>query len=81
MAFAIGKCLAGRYHDAFAGMNAHRIHIFHIADRQAVVKTIANYFVLDLFPAFQIFLDQNLGGISQCFFGFITELFQITADA
>ena len=41
-------------------MDAHGIDIFHVADGYAVVRRIAPYLVLKLFPALQVALDKDL---------------------
>ena len=47
-------------------MNPHRVQVFHIADGDAVVGAVADYFVLDFFPAdegtFQQYLGYGAGG-------------------
>ena len=54
-------------HDAFAGMNAQRIEVFHVTNRNTVVETVANHLVFYFFPAFDRFFDQNLGRIGESF--------------
>ncbi|MCK7481323.1 MAG: hypothetical protein M0C28_32155 [Candidatus Moduliflexus flocculans] len=39
-----------------------RVEVFHVADGDAVVVLVADDFVFDLFPAVEVFLDQDLGG-------------------
>src|SRR5262249_22978834 len=41
-------------------MNSHRVDVFHIADRYAVVEAVADHFILDLFPSAEIFFDEYL---------------------
>src|SRR3989344_3702441 len=41
-------------------MNAHRVEIFHVAHRDAVVGAVADDLILDFFPSAQIFLDKHL---------------------
>ena len=41
-------------------MDAHRINVFHIADSDAIVRAVAHHLVLDLFPADERLLDENL---------------------
>ena len=55
MVFRIGKRLRRGHNDAFAGMDAQRVEVLHIADRDAVVVAVAHDLVFDLFPAFQRF--------------------------
>ncbi len=41
-------------------MNAQRIKILHVADGDARVRGVAHHLVLDLFPAPQVLLDEDL---------------------
>ena len=41
-------------------MDPHRIQVFHIADYDAIVIAIPHYFVFDLLPLLEVFLDQDL---------------------
>ena len=42
-------------------MDAHRVEVFHVTDRDAVVAPVPHHLVFDLFPAPQALLDQHLG--------------------
>ena len=46
--------------DAVAGVDAHRVEVLHVADGDAVVGAVAHHLVLDLFPAGEDLLDQDL---------------------
>ena len=46
-------------------MNAQRVKIFHIADCDAIVITVAHNLIFHLFPALQRFFHQNLGRIGK----------------
>jgi len=48
-------------HDRFTGVNPHRVEVLHVADGDAVVPPVAHDLVLDLLPASQVLLDQDLG--------------------
>ena len=67
MVFRIGKRLRRGHNDALAGMDAQRVEVFHIADRDAVVVAVAHDLVFDLFPAFQRLFDQNLRRVRKRF--------------
>jgi len=43
-------------------MDAQRVEVLHVADRDAVVEAVAHNLILDLFPALEGFLHQHLGG-------------------
>src|SRR5574344_693891 len=62
-------------------MDAERIEVFHVADRDTIVVTVADYFVFYLFPAFQTLLYQDLWRERECFFCQYIELFLIVAEA
>ena len=79
--FGIRERLRRSHHDALAGMDAQRVEVLHVADRYAVVETVANNLVLDLFPAFERFLDQNLRRICESLAGQRFELGDIVAEA
>ena len=52
--------LRGSDHDRLTGMDAHRVEVFHVAHRDAVIPSVANDLVLDLLPTSQALLDKNL---------------------
>ena len=56
----VGKRLAGGHDDAVAGVDAHRVDVFHVADGDAVVGGVAHHLVLDLLPADKGALEQHL---------------------
>src|SRR2546426_9286933 len=41
-------------------MDPHRIHVFHIADYDAIIIAIPHDFVFDLLPLLEVLLDQDL---------------------
>ncbi len=47
--------------DALPGVDAHGIEVLHVADRDAVVGPVPDDFVLDLLPAVEVLLDEDLG--------------------
>ena len=57
---AVGKRLRGRDHDRIAGVHAHGVEIFHVADGDAGVSPVAHHLVLDLLPSPQGALDEDL---------------------
>ena len=81
MVFAVGKRLRRRHYNTFAGMDAQRIEIFHVTNRDHIVETIANHFILYLFPAFQRFFNQHLTRIRKGFFGQVFQFSPIAAKA
>ena len=61
VALVVGQGLAGSDHDALTGVDAERVEILHVADRDAVVVAVAHHLELDLLPAPQGLLDEHLG--------------------
>ena len=47
-------------HDRFARVDAHRIQVLHAADRDAVVRAVPHHLVLELLPAEDGFLHEDL---------------------
>ncbi len=58
--FRVVESLRGRNDDRLARVDPHRIHVFHVAHRDAVVAPVPHDFVLDLLPAAQALLDEHL---------------------
>ena len=58
--FLVAQGLGGCHHDAVPGVHAHRIDVFHIADCDAVSRTVAHHLILDLLPAGDAALHQHL---------------------
>src|SRR5207249_11884275 len=61
--FGIRQGLTGSYHDAFAGMNPHRVKIFHIAHRDTIIETVTDDLIFYFLPPFQEFFDEDLGAV------------------
>ena len=60
MILLVGQGLGGADHDAVAGVDAHRIDIFHVADGDGGVVGIPHDFVFYFFKALDGFLHQHL---------------------
>ncbi|MBA7706557.1 hypothetical protein ES703_115411 [subsurface metagenome] len=56
----IGHSLAGSDNDAIAGMDSHRVNIFHITNDDAVIGAVFAYLVFYFLPASYRFLQQHL---------------------
>ena len=55
-------------------MDAHRVEVFHVADGDGIATAIADDFILDLFPAGQVFFDEDLRYCLQYFADALFEL-------
>ena len=78
---AIGQRLARRDDDAFPRMDAHRVEVFHVADRDAVVEPVSHDLVLDFLPADEGLLDQYLRTVRERLGDPLAELPVIGAKA
>ena len=58
--FAVRERLTRCHHYRLTRMDAQRVEVLHVADRDAVVETVAHHLVLNLLPAFKAFLNQHL---------------------
>ena len=56
----VAQGLTGRDHNALTRMDAERIKVLHVADRDAVVGTVPHHLVLNLLPTLQILLHKHL---------------------
>src|SRR3974390_2993396 len=61
LVFLVVQGLRGGYHDVVACVDAHWIHVLHIAYSDAVIEAVPHDLVFDFFPASKIFFHQNLG--------------------
>ena len=52
--------LGGGHHDGIAGVDAHGIHIFHVADGDGIVAAVAHNLVFDLLVAPDALFHQHL---------------------
>ena len=60
MILFVGQGLGGTDHNAVAGMNAHRINIFHVTDGDGGIVGIPHHLVFDFFEALDGFFHQHL---------------------
>ena len=63
-------------------MYADRVNIFHVADGNAVVISVAHDFIFDLFPSRNAAFDENLTdhGVVQAFDDDFNEFFLVLGD-
>ena len=81
MVFVVGQGLRRSDHDALAGVDAERVEILHVTDRDAVVVAVAHDFVFDLFPAAQRLLDEDLRGEGEGLAGHRLQFVFVLAEA
>ena len=60
MVLAVGKRLGRCYDDRLSRMDAERVEVLHVADRDTVVVTVAYNLIFNLFPTLQALLDKHL---------------------
>ncbi len=60
LVLAIGEGLGGRHRDGVAGVHPHRVEVLDRADDHAVVRPVAHDLHLELLPAEQALLDEDL---------------------
>ncbi len=79
--FGVGQGLGRGDDDALARMDPHRVEVLHVADRDAVVGPVPDDLILDLFPALEVLLDEDLAGGDECLGQGLAELPGIVGDA
>ena len=81
MVFRIGERLRGRNDDRLARVDAQRVEVLHVADRDTVVIAVAHHLVLYLLPALQRLLNQHLRREREGFLGQFVEFLLVVAEA
>ena len=81
MVFAIGQGLRRGNHDRFTRMDAQRVEILHVTNRDAIIKTVAHHFVFHFLPALEALLYQNLRREREGFFRQYVQFFFVIAKA
>ena len=78
---AVRERLRRSHYDTLAGVDAQRVEVLHVADRDAVVVLVAHHLIFHFLPAFQALLDQNLGREAQCLVTDDLQFFLIVTEA
>ncbi len=78
---AVSQSLGRSDHNRFTCMDAKRVEILHIADRYAVVMTVAHHFIFHFLPSAQTFLHKHLWRESEGLFRKRVQLGLIVAEA
>ena len=81
MVFVVGEGLRRSDDDALAGMDPERVHVLHVADRDAVVEAVADHLVFDFLPPAQGFLHEHLGREGESLGGDGVQLDLVLAEA
>ena len=79
----VAQGLAGGHHHAVAGVNAHRVQVFHVAHGDHIALVVTHHLVLDLFPAGDALFHQDLvnGRKAQAVGGDLVQLLRGFANA
>ena len=56
----VGKGLRGAHDNGIPGVDAHRIHVFHVADGDGSVVPVAHHFIFNFLVTLHTFLNQHL---------------------
>ena len=67
--------------DALAGVDAQRVEVLHVADRDAVVVAVAHDLVLDLLPALERLFDEYLRRVRERLVRQRVQLLVVVAEA
>ena len=81
MVFAVGQGLGRSDHDALSGVDAERVEVLHVTDRDAVVVAVADHLVFDFLPALEALLDQDLRGEGEGLLRQLRQLRLIVAES
>ena len=81
MVLTIGKCLRWRHDDTLARMDAQRVEVLHITNRDTVVVLVAHHLVFYLFPSLQRLLYQHLWREGESLLSLCQQLLLIVAEA
>ena len=77
----IRQSLTRGNNDTVTGVDSERVEVLHVANGDTVVGSVTNNLVLNLLPALEGLLDENLGGERQRAGGQVTELFGVGSEA
>ena len=83
LVFLVSQSLGRSHHDTVSRMHAHRVDIFHVADRNAVSGAIPHYLILDFLPSGDAALHQHLShtGKPQAVFQDLNQFLLVVGNA
>ena len=76
----VGERLRGCHYYRFAGVDAKRVEVLHVADGDAVVVAVAHHLVFHLFPPLERFLHEHLRRKRERFLGERGKLLGVVAE-
>ncbi|ROV99906.1 hypothetical protein VMCG_06224 [Cytospora schulzeri] len=76
----VTQSLTGRNDNGVSSVDSERVEVLHVADSNAVVVGVPDNLVLDLLPALERLLDQNLRGQRQRASGHVSELLLVVCE-
>src|SRR5207247_9786852 len=76
-----GHRIAPLNNDALTRMDAHRVEVFHVADRDAVIELVTDDLVFDFLPSDEVLFDQYLRAVRERLGDPLAELLVIGAKA
>ena len=76
----IAESLTGGDDNGVTSVNTQRVKVLHVANSDAVVVGVTDYFVFDFLPALERLLDQNLGRQCQRSGSHVAELFLVVGE-
>ena len=79
----VGERLLGGYHHGLAGVDTHRVEVFHGAHDDGVVGVISHHLILVLLPAQYALLDQHLPyrGVQDALTGYLDQFTGVVRGA
>ena len=77
----ICQSLRWSHDNALARMDAERVKVLHVTNRDAVIITVAHHLIFYLLPAAQALLYQHLRRERECLLGQFVQLLFVVAEA
>mmetsp|Transcript_788 Transcript_788/g.1341 ORF Transcript_788/g.1341 Transcript_788/m.1341 type:complete len:332 (+) Transcript_788:1885-2880(+) len=77
----VGECLGRCDNDTVTSVDAEGVEILHVTNRDTVVPAVPDDFVLDLLPAAEVLVDEDLVGSGESLLGELHELVIVGGEA
>ncbi len=78
---AVGEGLGGGDDDRVTGVDTQGVEVLHVADGDAVVEAVAHDLVLDLLPAAEVLVDEDLLGAAEGLSGEVDQRLVVGGEA